>query len=328
MEIINRDRFFEISENFAVLPFTQTEGYYRMLALWGGENIKFFADNAENPLVCLFAHEKKFSGKRMLIIEGECFPTENLSKKTFTALKNFYENLKNLGYDIIEIQSNAKWNFQYETALRQAGFLRPVGLFSMPATRIVHLDEPIEMDRNWKRNLNKAANAGLTFEACSVPTTEDVKNFCSIYNEMSGRKGFGHKLSEAQISNLLGDKKFLLFFVKQAAVPLSAIIACSDSAELNAQGIYAASRRSALENGAAFFAYSSMFQYFTERKYKTYDMAKLLPSDKDFGSVFQFKNGIGGEDVPLNGEFSWCKKSYYRPLLYFVKKYLMKKREI
>jgi hypothetical protein len=57
-------------------------------------------------------------------------------------------------------------------------------------------------------------------------------------------------------------------------------------------------------------------------------MEKLVPSTKPINSVFLFKNGVEGKHIVLNGEWSWYKNLYYRPLMYFVKKYLMKKREL
>ena len=57
-------------------------------------------------------------------------------------------------------------------------------------------------------------------------------------------------------------------------------------------------------------------------------MGRIVPSHLlNLKGVFDFKDGIHGEYVIYNGEWSWYKKQYYRPLIYFVKKYLLKKRE-
>ena len=60
---------------------------------------------------------------------------------------------------------------------------------------------------------------------------------------------------------------------------------------------------------------------------KTFDMEKLAPSIHSTNAVFLFKNGIKGEYIVVNGEWSWHKNSFLRPLMYIAKKWFLKKIE-
>jgi lipid II:glycine glycyltransferase (peptidoglycan interpeptide bridge formation enzyme) len=332
MEIIDKNTFFELTRNFEIVPVTQSRGWYQMLSQSGEERIKFFVDNAQNPAIVCFAHEKRFFNAKMLLIEGECFAKKNNTENRKQAqqfiknLQQFYSDFTKLGYDIVEIQSNSQYNFAYETALRQAGFLRPVGQFSIPITRLIDLTKKIEYDRNWSRNIKKSESFNLSFEYVASPSIADCADFCSIYNAMNERKGMGGKMSRKFIFGLCNDVNIMLFFVKKDNKRIATIIIYKKNE--TAEGIFAGSTKEALEVSATFFMYNEMFKTIENQGVAIYDMAKLLPSNKDYGKVFQFKNGIAGNTLVLNGEFSWYKRQIYRPMMYFVKKYLIKKREM
>ena len=331
MQQIDKNTFFEFTKNFAFVPVTQTQGMYEMHALSGVERIKFFVNDIKKPTIACFGHEKKFLTKKMLLINGECFAEKidfKNRKKTqqyISDLQVFYVSLKTFDYDMIEIQSNTEWNFNYEIALRQAGYLRPVGLFSTTVTRLVNLALPIEYDRNWERNIKKSAKYNLKLEIIEQPSEKDCADFCAIYNTMCDRKFLRTHLTMQQVFRLCNDNAFRLLFVNDGELRIATLIIYIDKKEMTSEGVFAGSIKTALEKHASFFMYDAMFQYLNSFCV-VYDMAKLTASEK--GKLFQFKNGITGKAIHLNGEYSLYKKRYYRPMMYFVKKYLMKKREV
>ena len=333
MKIIDHRTFFEIISGFEIVPYTQTPGMYEFQALSGRGRIKFFVNQEENPTIACIGHEKQMLKKKMLLIEGECyakkinFENRKRTNRYISDLQNFYEEIKKMSYDVVEIQSNAGWNFHYETALRLSGFLRPVGLFSLQSTQLVDLTKEIKYDRNWLRNLKKSATYDLNFKAFVQPDEDKCAAFSKIYNDMCNRKTLQGQLSTQQVFALCSDSHFIMLLTFYKDIPVSGIIIYLDEKNKRSEGIYAGSTSTALSTQATFFMYHNMFMYLKNLSCTIYDLAKILPTSTEH-QVFQFKNGISGMPIPLNGEFSWYKKQYYRPLMYFVKRYLLKKKEI
>ncbi|MBP1638156.1 MAG: hypothetical protein H6Q18_945 [Bacteroidetes bacterium] len=324
MEIINHSDFFKITENFSYKPFNQSIGWYRMHSYYHPERIIFLINDLQKPTIACFAHEKRMFGIKMLLIEGECY--KNKEALNTTAIRDFYKSVTELGYNIIEICSNALYDFGYETALRQAGYLRPVGQFSLPSTKIIRLDEPIKLNRAWKRNLKKASACNLNLEQINHVGDNESDDFIRIYSEMTTRKSLHQPFNKEQIRELCSDKEIQLFFVTQSDKRIAGLILYVNTNF--AIPIYAASNLQARETSASYYMYDELFKHLIRRGIFVFDLAKLLPSTEGVNNVFNFKNGIQGSHIQLNGEWSWYNHTVYRPLMYFVKKYLMKKKEL
>ena len=324
MVIIDQIKFFDITQKFEIVPFSQLKGMYDFHALLGSNRIQFLVNDIINPTIACFGHVKKILNKKMIQIEGECYA--KINDINIENIRDFYSDICQLGYDFIEVCSNSEYNFDYEIALRQAGYLRPVGQFSIPNTKIIDLTQEIRFNRNWKRNIKKALDNELIFEIIDEPSLNDCEDFEKIYRQMSGRKSMSYFLSVKQIQSLCKTKDFQLFFVLHANIRIAGIIIYKRRA--HAGGGFAATNNIALNLSASFFMYNALFDYLSQNNFKTFDMEKLVPSTKSVNSVFLFKNGVEGKHIVLNGEWSWYKKDFYRPLMYFVKKYLMKKREL
>lgn len=324
MEIIDKDRYFNTINSFNIVPFTQTDGMYFMHSLTRKKNIHFFINDSINPTLACFGHEKKILSIKMLLIEGESFKSQNdINVKN---IHLFYKDISLIGYDIIEICSNNPYNFDYEIAMRQAGYLRPVGQFSMPITKIIDLTTEVKYNKNWNRYIKKSAANNLVFEEIIKPSKKDFCDFEKLYREMIDRKSMSHKLSSEQIEALCKSSNFLLFFVSKNNIRIAGIIIYNINNK--AGGAFAATSQNALKLSASFYMYNSLFKHLKHMGVLSFDMEKLEPSTKSINSVFYFKNGIDGKKISLNGEWSIYKNKYFRPLMYFVKKYLMKKREL
>ena len=201
MQQISKDTFFEITKSFEIVPFSQSRGMYEFHALSGIERIHFFVNDIQNPLMACFGHEKKFLSKKMLLIASECYASTP-SSTDIELIRAFYLEITRLDYDFIEICSNSPYHFQYETGVRQAGFLRPVGQFSFPVTKIIDLTQELQFAGNWQRNLKKADKNNLKFEIIDNVTAQDCEDFTLIYNEMVSRKSLSRQISVKQIAAL------------------------------------------------------------------------------------------------------------------------------
>ncbi len=334
MERIDKNTFFELTKDFALVPYSQARGVCELHALAGEERTRFFVNDIKNPSIACFGYEMQCLGKKMLLINGECyteapdFENEKKAHRYFTTLREFYRELKSMSYDMIEIQSNATYDFRYETALRQAGFLRPVGQFSMPTTKIIDLTSEIGYDENWRRFIRKSLQNELKLEILDDVNQEDCADFVRLQNALNKRKNLLIAFSESQIQVLCSDKSFQLFFAVYDKQRIAALIVHKDEKRMHVHLNNVASNDLALQTSASFFIYNSVINYLKESGYKSFDLEKLLPSEDKVNNVFKFKNGINGKFEVLNGEWSWYRKKYYRPTMYFVKKYLMKRQEL
>lgn len=324
MIIHDKNSYFQILEKFEIVPYTQSRGWCEMQSLYKPERVKYFVNDMDNPTIACFAHEKKMLGVRMIVIEEEAYKDELAHSPA--EIKKFYEIINASGYKIIEVSSNSKYDFDYEIALRQAGFLRPVGLFSLPSTKIIDLTNPIGYNRDWKNNLKKAAKNGLEFEPVERVEKFHSEEFIKIYSEMSRSKSIGIPFNAELIEKLCSTGEFKLFFVLRNGVRIASTIIFQRNE--SALSLYAASGSIARSTSASYFMYDELFKYLADSGVKTFDMGKLLPSKEPVNNVFLFKNGIEGKHIQLNGEWARYSNPFYRFSMYFVKRYILKRKEI
>lgn len=323
MIISDKDTYFQILDNFEIIPYTQSRGWYDMLSLYKPDRIKFFVNDISNPTIACIAHEKTFLGIKMILIEGEAY--KDSKAVDLNNIRSYYRSITETGYPIIEVASNATYNFDYETAMRQAGYLRPVGIFSLSSTKIINL-KSYSYDSNWRYYVKKSLNENLDFEIKTDVSEDDIEEFITIYNDMMKLKSISPFFDKHQLNKLLEDKHFQLFFMSFNGVKISAIITYQIGP--HASLLYAANDAEGRKHFSSFALYDSVLKYYHSQDIQTFDMEKLLPSTDEVNGVFKFKNGISGTHIQLNGEWSWYGKSFYRPAMYFVKKYLIKKREL
>ena len=324
MKIISKDLFFEITKQFECVPYTQTLGWHSYFISDEKDDFVFLVDDESKPQIACFGHVKRALGFKMLLIEGECL---KLASYKSVLIKSFYEGFPQLNFDMVEVVSNSIYNSEFEIGIRRAGFLRPVGSFSMPLSNWINLKEEIQYNSNWKRNNKKSLDFKLSFELHETPTDDLIQTVISLYNQFTQEKGFAHQLHVESTKRLLQSDNFSLAVVTNEEKSIVSFIIFHQNKH-HAGLLYAAKSEDAKENGATFFMYSSLFEALKDKGIETFDMEKLVPSTHSTDGVFLFKDGVKGDRVVYNGEWSWYKKSIYRPLMYFVKKGLFKKREI
>ena len=322
----NKNSFFEIIKDFEYIPYPQTEGWYNYLACTQpnpSEKFIFLVDNLENPTIACFGFIMKFAWLKMLIIEGECIKTLPINRKI---IQPFYEKITTLNFDFVEINSHAHYTPEFEIGIRKSGYLRPVGLFSNHLSKIINVQEEIQISRNWKRNLKKAEICNLIFNVTSVISQNDVIIFKQLYDDLSVDKKFHSQIKVEQLENLFQFEEFQLANVmSNDKIDVSFIYRINKDI---VEPLFIAKSMDAKNKGATFFMYIKLLEYLKNKKVLYFDIGRLAPSTiSSLQGVFNFKDSIEGKYVIYNGEWSWHKKKYYRPLIYFVKKYLLRKRE-
>jgi hypothetical protein len=325
MHIVDKNTFFKIVEKFKLVPFTQTEGWWTMNSTENENRFAFFVDSIENPRMAAMGHIKKALGLTMLQIGGECFADENAINDKI--IREFYREIAQCSYDIIEINSSLPYNALYEIGIRQAGYLRPVGLFSTALSILVDLKKTIEYDKNWQKNLRRANKYLLDFIPVNRSTEKDINDYVAMHSEMLTRKKIHDGVSHKGLQKLLQDKKFSIFFVETAEKKRIAglILYANHDAAIS---VFSTTSLEGREKSAAYFLFDKTFAYVADSRILHYDCGRISPSAHSKNNIFLFKNGVKGNYVQYCGEFSYYKRRFYRPLMYFVKKYLFKRVEL
>ena len=320
--LADKKHYYKLIEDFEFVPYNQSEGWYDYIQAVMPRRTLLFVDNPDHPTIACFGTEKKILKMRMLQIEGECF--RSLQGITSKQIKSFYQDIALLQYDFIEINSEAPYNPMFEIGVREAGFLRPVGVFSCYLTKDINLQEPLKFSSNWKKNLKVASQHSFSFEVIHEPSPGDVTDFIRMYGELQKDKKFSHRFQESLFLNFLKDPSFNLAWLKnEKGEKLSSFVYYKRSSF--AQSVFRAKIEKAKKNAASFEIYHRVLLYLREQRCEIFNMSRLAPGPD--GGVSKFKEGITGNYYALNGEWSYYKKRYYRPLMYFVKKYLFKRPE-
>lgn len=320
----DKDTFFRLINNFEYVPYTQTEGWYKYNSFSKPEDVVFIVDNISAPSIACFANVKKFFGLQLLMIEGECLKSNSVARET---IQSFFEDITKLGYDFVEISSVAIYNAEYEIGIRSAGYLKPVGSFSVHLSKIIDLQKEIAFSGNWRRNLKKSEKHYLQFEVVENASQQEITTFLELYSKLLSDKKILHYIAPDQLKHLLADPHFKLAVAKDDNDQTNAVfIFFTDGT--NAVSLFTAKSDEAKDNGAMFFIYAKLLEHLQQTKHQYFDVGRLVPSTtKELNGVFDFKDGMKGDYVIYNDEWSWYKKNRYRTMIYFVKKFLMKKRE-
>ena len=325
MNIIDKSTFFDIMQNFDYVPFTQSKGWWAMNSLADENRFAFFVDCVEKPAIACMGHVKKSMGLKMLQIESECLLDEkNIDSKK---IREFYKEITKAGFDMVETNSSLPYNALYEIGIRQASYLRPVGMFSTSLTILLDLQKPIKYDKNWQKNLRRTEKHQLSFVPVMSSIDKDIEDYMLMHKEMINRKQFGDNLSYNGLKALLQDEKFVLFYVETVEKErVAGLVAYQRN--LNAISIYSVTSPKGRQMSASYFLDDKLYHFYQTQGYRFFDCGRISPAAHKKNDIFLFKNGVRGDYLLYCGEWSWYKKQIYRSLMYFVKKYLFKRVEV
>jgi hypothetical protein len=114
VEITNHNEFFMLQKRMENVPFTQSEAWYDMLVS-KGLRIRFFINSLDNYVIAVWGFEEKipFFNKKIFRVQGEAL-RKVIEEKV---IRTFYKSIKDK-YEAIEIDSNNKYNIEYEIDLQ------------------------------------------------------------------------------------------------------------------------------------------------------------------------------------------------------------------
>ena len=309
MNIVDQHTFQQTIASWEVVSIRQLQGFYQARS----ENYEtlFLLDDS----IASVAYLKTFMGCKMLLLETPAKRTANLSEKV---LRHWYEALYNLPYDIIELNSSETYAPVEEVALRKAGWLRPIGLFSYPLTHCIDLTQPIHYNENWNRNLRTISD-DLHFYECQ-DRIQGEKDMWELYQSMCLQKKLPVWPNLPFFHTLLSDPHFRLFFVEKDAQPISMILIHTSG--IHAGLFYAANNEQGYAQKAGFYIYHCLLHQLQQEGFRSFDMEKLGFGARTSNAVALFKQGIKGHTTQLLGEWARYQHHWMRWAIYFVKRYI------
>ena len=320
MKEVSHGEFYNLIEGFEWVPFTQTLAFNRSIV--DEKTLHFYIDNPAHPTLGCVGYERRKLGLKMLCVNGECLlRKDSIDRKHYA---DFYKGLQETGFDIYSLNLSTPYNFDAEIALRTAGWLRPVGLFSTELSKIVDTTQAIEYDKNWKRNLKKAHEAPLTVCIKANMDAQSVKDYVSHHAELLKRKGFNDGLSKEELMALSRDPHYKMSVVTDDRGQV--VAGCVFYAHPCASStMYSFSTPDGRDCGAAYLIREGIIAYLAQEGIPTLDLGRLSPASHKKNNLFLFKDGIGGRYVQYLGEWEFCRRKWMSLALYFMKQHIWKR---
>lgn len=295
-------------------PFEQSMGWLEFKSD-SASDFLFFIDNDTNPTIACYGRVlKKIGIGNILDIQGEVKKADTPAKQI---TKFFSSIIEDSCCNMITYNSTSRYSCDFEIGLRRAGFTRPFGFRTCPLSILIDLQNKRNPDRMWRRNLKKAQEDELQFEAINIPNENDTAEFIQFFEELQEMKSLRYALNKDKIYALLKTDGYKLFFASKQGKRLCGRIIYIDSLSLNSYDVFAANSFDSRKHSATHFLMESIFEYLKEIGIKYFDFSRIPPSNNETDSVYLFKQSAGGDIIQYNGEWIWS-KSRYLNLLFCV----------
>lgn len=318
----NPETFFDAQKAIKSITLGQAKGFYHFHKE-NGKSMVCLQNTEVDPSICCFGVEYRVPllNKTILRIEGDA-RKETVSEKEIIA---FYEALFNDTYAAIEYNGECFASPEYEVALRRAGFVRPLGMFSCPLTLVVDLTGEMKYKGNWRRNIKKGEKAALNFKTIPNPSDKDLESFSAMFSEMAQLKGLGYTLSTKSLKSMFtNDSSFQLFTVSEGdTIVAGRIVHIRKEFAID---VFAANSNQARNTGATFFIMDRIFKYLQANDVSSFDFARIPPSNHASDTVYQYKIGSGGTVKPYTGEWVRYKNKRLELLMLLYKIFRLKKQ--
>ncbi len=287
---------------------------------------RYVVDDLSAPqMACVGQLHRKW-GIRMLFIAGECLAQP--ANLTSAMVHQFYEDvLTAVPADLCYINSDSLYSPLYEVGIRQAGFLRPVGMFSTTLSKLIATDHELILDKSWRRNLKKAEEQHLSFTVVTQPTADDVEQYLRLHHGMEQRKHFADSPSANQLAQLLASPLFRLAWVDSPdGTHLSGgVFYCRQEGTPYARFLYSATSLKGREVGSAYWLRKQVVDYLASVGVPVMDTGRITPAKHAKNGLFIFKNGMDGETVCYNGEWLWTRSPWLAPAFYLANRFIFKR---
>lgn len=319
---VTREKFFEISPKFDIVPFTQSKGWHDFNA---GYNIEYWVDSDIDLNIGFWAlvTQHKILGKK-LIVEGICLKKNTAPK----IIKNFLsDTIKESEADAFYLSDISEQDANLEIALRRSGLKRPLALGLCPMTILVDCQAPFNFHRNWRRQVKKSIDCGNVFEVITNPTESELIDFIALFEQLKDRKALGYNLSVAQLKQLIETNEyFISFILNKAGKPLCGRMTYVQNN--HAYDIFAANSNEGLSSGAIYHNQQGLLEYLKENGVLDFDYGRIPPGTDEMDNIYISKSYSGGRPVIYNGEWEYVKSNlknwiynFYRFALHTSKRY-------
>jgi hypothetical protein len=312
---VNKDDFFEIQKEMYYVPPTQSQGWHDYQIYLKKSKCLYFADDDSSPNICAWGLIRSFPlvGK-ILQISGESYKTEIAR----TQIKAFYDEIavySEKRFIFVLVSSEALYSIDYEIAIRQAGFIRPLVLLTCPLSILIDLNNMKPL-KTWERQLKKAIKNNVLFEHIGKPDSKHINWIVHMYSELSNSKKMGYLLDADALKILLENDNFKLFFAyTHEGEPLAARIVYVHKDY--SYGIIAAnSDKSRSIRGSVYFLVQSNLNWLKDNGIKTFDFGRIGPGKRPDNSVYEFKSYTGAPEVSYNGEWIYSNNKILETLLF------------
>jgi hypothetical protein len=313
--IVDINKFFSVQKDMDYIPSTQSQGWHNYQLYIKKSNCYYFIDNDYSPNICAWGLIRSFPfiGK-ILQINGESYKKE-ISRAQIKAFYNEIAVYSEKHFIFILVSSQALYSIDYEMAIRQAGFIRPLVLLVCPLSIIVDLNN-MQPSKTWGTRLKEARKNNLRFEHILKPDTTHINHIVRMYSELSQQKKLGYSLNADALSVLLESDAFNLFFVySHDGDPISARIIYVNK-DFGCGIITANSKKSRNIRGTSYFILDSVLNWLRDNGIKNFDMGRIGPGKRSSNSVYEFKSYIGSPEISYNGEWIYSNNKFIETAFY------------
>ena len=213
MEVLGEDLFVKLQEKMDFIPHTQSYGWLKYTIAKRNKSVIFFSNSIENTLICCWGEIYKipFIGK-ILRIDGESISYQIQEGDYKIFYEQISEYVKKEHFAFVKVSNNNFYEFSYEIALRQAGFIRPMALSVCPLTIILDPDRERRPKKSWHYQYAQAKKQNYKFEV-GKGTDEELAVFVRMYAEMARIKNLNSVPDTNSLKELIRDPhyKFILF---------------------------------------------------------------------------------------------------------------------
>lgn len=221
------------------------------------------------------------------------------------ALRYEYVEGRGLVLRVMPPVRSAEENARTEQVFRAAGF-RPGSRPPAYRTRLVDISPSLEVLRKnlaqkWRNCLNRAEKNDLATQQGTDPAT--FGEFCELYEELIGRKGFEVDLDAAFYAGVQQDAdeadRFVVMLAKAEGAYVSGVVASI----LGDTCVYVlgATNSMGMQTKASYLLQWNTIVTARERGCLWYDLGGVDPEGNP--GVYHFKKGVGGDELTAPGPF-------------------------
>mgnify|MGYP003571276763 CR=1 FL=1 len=314
MQEVSKQRFYEAISDFEWIPFTQNDAYCRSQV--PADSLRYYLDNSDLPRIGCVGFHRRHLGLKLLRVVGECRKNRVLPKEV---VSEFYEQITHTDYSIVQLNLDTPYSPENEIAMRLAGYLRPIGLYSTTLSKIILTDpEKHHFNKHWRNNLNKSQRNNLLLRVIDRPQENDIRDFADKYAEMLDRKHFSDSLSYEQLSILMCNEHYKMLVVEtETGERIAGRIMYIHGQ--TAYGMYSYTNLKGRNLSTSYFLYEQQCKYLYDNGIEQFDVGRISPGQSAKNGIFHFKDGVSGEYVKYLGEWEFVKNRFLSLLLFIVK---------